>query len=103
MNNKKDIDNIVSVTYNSRIDNKTAHHREEEKMKEQRTRRNIMEAASNEGGKSVTLQLTTHGYTADETAEMEKKFEGFWEETKRLLNLKDLTRDKVEAAAMKRD
>lgn len=72
-------------------------------MKEQRTRRNIMEAASDEDGKSVTLQLMTHGYTAAETAEMEKKFEGFWEETKRLLNLKDLTRDKVEAAAMKRD
>ena len=72
-------------------------------MKEQRTRRNIMEAASNEGGKSVTLQLTTHGYTAGETAEVEKEFEDFWEEIKRLLNLKDLPRDKVEAAALKRD
>lgn len=72
-------------------------------MKEQITRRNIMEAASNEDRKSVTLQLTTHGYTADEIAEVEKKFENFWEETKRLLNLKDLPRDKVEAAALKRN
>ena len=72
-------------------------------MKEQRTRRNIMEAASDECDKGVTIQLTTHGYTAEEAAEVEKKFEDFWEETKRLLNLKDLPRDKVEAAALKRN
>lgn len=71
-------------------------------MKEQKIRRNIMEAASNGGEKGVTIQLTTHGYTAEEAAEVEKKFEDFWEEAKRLLNLKDLPRDKVEAAALKR-
>lgn len=62
-----------------------------------------MEAANDEEGKNVTLQLTTHGYTTEETEELEKRFEEFWTETKKLLKLEDLTKNQVKAAALKRN
>lgn len=73
------------------------------KTKEQTIRRNIMEAANDETGKHVTLQLTTHGYTTEETRELEKRFEEFWTETKKLLKLEDLPENQVKAATLKRN
>lgn len=72
-------------------------------MKEMLTRRNIMEAAEDERNRSVSMQLTLHGYTAEESAEAEKRLEKAWEDIKSLLHLKDLTDKEAAGAALERN
>ena len=72
-------------------------------MKEAITRRNIMEAATDERDRSVSAQLTLRGYTAEESAEAEKRFENAWEDIKTLLQLKDLPDEEVARAALERN
>jgi hypothetical protein len=71
-------------------------------MKEQIIRRNIMEAAQADGNKTVCAQLTFHGYTAEETKEIEAEMERFWGKIKEQLQLTDLPEKEVEEAVLKR-
>lgn len=66
-------------------------------MKEQLIKRCIMEAGDDE--KNVCMQMTFHGYTEGEVAEMILEAEKFWNDVKERLLLKDASKNNEETTA----